>query len=124
MGNHVKTLARTPVRATAGYLAIGTIHVNIGGTGAPTIDKIRGLTGLTFTRSSAGVYAVAGLPICQSLTLSVTLRHAAGVDLYPVVTAQDATAGTATITCLTGTTTTEVPSGGAFDILVVAELDN
>lgn len=124
MANHVKTLARSPARATAGYLALGTIHVNIAGTGAPTIDKIRGMTGTTFTRSSAGVYAVAGLPLCQSLTLQVNLRHAAGVDLYAVVTAQDAAAGTATITCLTGTVTTEVPTGGVFDILAIMELDS
>lgn len=78
--------------------------------------------GITFTRSSAGVYAVT-FPACKKIRLFGSVLSAALTVVGVVVTALDATAGTATITVVNGAgAATDPATGNKVSLLAYCDL--
>lgn len=121
---HSKTLGRSIAKSTAPRQVIGTAIIDIGATGAPTIRKSRGMNGFAISRTSAGLYALTGIGLAASTIVFATIQTATGVDLYAKVIALSATAGTATLQCLTATTATDPASGAVINLLFLMESDS
>lgn len=121
---HIKTLAKGAAKCTAPRLALGTVIIDIGATGAPTIRKSRGMQGFAISRTSAGLYALTGIPLSASTSVFVSLQTATGVDLYGKIIALSSTAGTATLQFLTTTTATDPASGAVVSLLFSMENDS
>lgn len=125
---HASEMGGNPVRGVNADndRRVGWATVGIGGTGAvdATNASHKLMPGMSISRSSAGTYAVTGLPTCKrgSTLRAWPLVSAAGTVTGVRCTAFDPTAGTATLIShpATAATATDPASGDILAIELVA----
>jgi hypothetical protein len=108
-----------PVKAVARAIWFQWAHVDIGTTGAPTIATDESSPEIGITRAGAGDYDLTFRPSPYGLAPIVVIKSAALTVVSYVVTAFDATAGTASIQLLDDAGTgAEAASGDDLYIVI------
>lgn len=110
-----------PYRAADKELVKQFCYVDVGATGAATVDSSASSSDFTCTRTGAGTYNLAFKACVDATHPQVSLKSAALTVVGVVCTAFNPGAGTATIKTLAGVnaaTATDPANGDAFSVVI------
>ena len=121
MASHAASAESSPLYSRASFPVVAFRGiVDIGATGAPTVSRSPDAA-FTVTRSAAGTYAIT-YPKGRRAWVEVSFLSAAKTVTNWLLTAIDATAGTAIIKTLVGMTDTDPASGNKVFITIHVEV--
>jgi len=104
---------------------VACCHVDIGATGAPTIDATKcDDPGITITRASAGLYDLV-FPKCVDVRIDIEVTSATPTVFGAVLLAKSATAGTAQFRTYNGAGAATNPANGDdLNIVFIMDCEN
>jgi len=124
MANAAGDMDKKPAYNGRGMRLLACCHVDIGATGAPTVDATKcDDPGITITRASAGIYDLV-YPKCVDVRINIEAMSPLGTVLGAVLLAKSATAGTAQFRTFNDAgTATDPASGDDLNIVLVMDCE-
>ena len=107
-----------PASAANPDVVIAAVTLNIGGSGA--VSSVSGSPGISASNTGTGTFSLT-YPPCIDAVIQLTLQSASSTVEEIIMTARNASAGTATIqTQVSGGTATNPASGDAIHVTIFA----
>jgi len=124
MANAAGDMDKKPAFSGRGSRVNACCHVDIGATGAPTIDPLKSDdSGFAITRASAGLYDLV-FPKCVDVRIDVEVTSATPTVFGAVLLAKSATAGTAQFRTYNGAgAATDPASGNDLNIVFIMDCE-
>ena len=125
MANAAGDMDKKPAYNGRGMRLLACCHIDIGATGAPTVDATKcDDPGITITRASAGLYNLV-YPKCVDVRIDIEVMSVTPTVFGAVFLAKSATAGTAQFRTFNAAgAATDPASGDDLNITLIMDCEN